>query len=60
MVRFIIKRKFKDNNDGFESESFRTIDLDVPELEQALNCGGFGPSGYDHSDLVGIEIINPK
>lgn len=58
MIRFIVRRKFKDNYNGCELDSFETYDIDVPELESVLSSGGSGESGYDVSTLAGIEIID--
>lgn len=57
MIRFIIKREIKDNNNGMESVEYETIVIDVPELQKILLRGGSGPSGYDMSSLVGFEIM---
>lgn len=57
MLRFILRRKTRDEyNGGFEHESFETIEINVPELESLLTRGGSGPSGYDATSLVGIEV----
>lgn len=57
MLRFIVKREVFDEHSGQKSSGFRTIDIDVPELQAALTHGGFGESGYDETSLVGVEIL---
>jgi hypothetical protein len=58
MIRFIVKRTLKDFDDLGPTESFYTIDVDVPELEAALKRGGCDPVKglYDYHEFVGIEI----
>jgi hypothetical protein len=56
MIRFILKRHLYDNHSRMESEEFRTIDIDVPELQKILLSGGFGLEGHDRTELVGVEI----
>jgi hypothetical protein len=60
MIRLILKRSILDTT--FEqypdrADSFRTIDIECPELETALKSGGCGPNGFDQTQLVGIEVI---
>lgn len=57
-LRFIIKRR-EDNSYGAVQEWFKTIELDVPELEEILKAGGssIGGPGYSFADLVGVEIV---
>lgn len=57
MIRFIIRRKIKDQWNGLEEEVFETIDIDVPELEAALIGGGISENGYDIRVLLGCEIL---
>lgn len=57
MIRFIIKRRFQDNYSGAVGEAFVTLLLDVPELQAEIDRGGYGPSGHDLSELVGIELV---
>lgn len=60
MVRFILKREQFDAHSGRRQESFHSLCIDVPELEHWLTGGGHGPSGFDYSQLVGVEITtNP-
>lgn len=57
MLRFIVRRKTRDNESGYEGESHFTIDANVPELERALGSGGIGHHGYDVTELVGVEVL---
>ena len=61
MIRFILKRRFEDChiNVGVV-ETFVTLDCDVPELERVLNSGGFGSTGFEHTVLVGVEVLTNK
>lgn len=61
MIRFIIKRRI-DNMYDCVTENFETLDVDVPELEEALKRGGkmIGGPGYDISELVGVEVREGK
>lgn len=58
MLRFVLERKQFDAVTGMLNESLVTMLIDVPELEHWLTGGGHGPSGYDYTRLVGVEI-NP-
>ena len=60
MIRVILKRSTLDTT--FEQypdrvDTFRTIDIECPEIEAALKSGGCGPRGFDQTQLVGIEVI---
>lgn len=59
MMRAIIKQHRKDPTSGAETQAFRTVDFDVPELEELLTGGGFGEDGYDTRALIGLEFL-PK
>jgi hypothetical protein len=37
---------------------FRTLDVELPELEEALRSGGFGEDSYEVTELVGVELLN--
>lgn len=60
MIRFIIKTKWRDGHSGAEGEYFKTLDVDVPELQDALTIGGYGESGYEMAQLVGIETLRDR
>lgn len=57
MLRFIIKNKWRDGTSRAEGEDLRTLDIDVPELQDALTVGGYGESGYDMASLLGVEVL---
>jgi len=57
MIRFIFLNKFRCPQTGLETESFHTVDLDVPEIEKRLSGGGSGESGYDYTRLMGVELL---
>ncbi len=57
MLRFIIQRIEVDQNIGMRTESYRTIDVDVPVVEAALCSGGSGPMGFEMFHLTGVEIL---
>ena len=58
MIRFILKRKWRDVASGCEGSSLSTLDIEVPELEAVLTNGGYGESGYDRTEMVGIEVFH--
>lgn len=57
MIRFIVQQHQNDFNSGLESKTFHTIEIDVPELEELLNRGGKGEMGFEHWQLLGVEIL---
>lgn len=59
MIRFIVQRHESDFNSGLDSKTFHTFEIDVPELEQMLSQGGRGEMGFEHWQLLGIEIVSP-
>ena len=38
----------------------RTLDVDVPELQDALTLGGYSEHSYDIANLVGVEVLPNK
>ena len=58
-IRFILRRKMRDNRSGLERQDLFTIDADVPELQAALATGGHGPDGFESTFIMGAEIL-PK
>lgn len=56
MIRFIVRRKWRDSHSGAESDGFESVLCDAPELERVLRGGGHGPDGFDIRELVGAEI----
>ncbi len=57
MIRFILKRRTKEEHSGLEEEHFETLEIDVPELEKRIENSGRGLLGYDIILLEGIEIF---
>lgn len=57
MLRFILKNKWRDGASGAEGEDLRTIDIDVPDLQDALTVGGYGESSYEMAALIGVEVL---
>ena len=58
MLRFIIKRQISDRYSELKSEHLETILVECKELEDILLRGGVGMNEYDHSSLVGVELVN--
>lgn len=43
---------------GYQETSFQTVDVDLPEVEQLLNAGGFNEDGtFLARNLVGVEVL---
>jgi hypothetical protein len=60
MLRVILKTQFKDQNNGAERSHIWTLDIHNEELESSLKAGGFSESGYEFTDIVGVEVIENK
>ncbi|MEX3933315.1 hypothetical protein AB4Y32_16180 [Paraburkholderia phymatum] len=60
MLRFIIKTKWREGHSGAEGEFFKTIDLDVPELQDALTLGGYSENSYEMAQLIGVETLKDQ
>ena len=60
MIRFILRHSVRDEYSGAHFEHFYTVDCDVPDLEAALDRGGYGESGCDIHQLIGCELIKTK
>ncbi len=56
MIRFIFARRVKNSHNGAETDFFETFDMDIPELENIIARGGQSETGYDITELVGIEV----
>lgn len=58
MIRFILKRRH-DNSYGATWTDHETLDVDVPQLQAALQRGGVnvGRPGFDLTELVGVQIL---
>lgn len=57
MLRFILTRRQQDHGFGTEFKYYFTLDIDVPELEEALTRGGSDETRYDESTLIGVEVL---
>jgi hypothetical protein len=57
MIRFILKRKSRCDHSGCEREIHYTVDAICQSLQDALQSGGIGESGYQTDSLVGVEIL---
>ena len=58
MIRFVIERHEHDFNSGLERRDFKTLDVDLPELEEMLGRGGRGEMGFESWQLRGVEILH--
>ena len=58
MIRFIIQIHERDENSGLEYKDFRTLDMELPELQSLLLRGGPGERGFELWSLLGVEIIH--
>lgn len=38
---------------------YRTFDVDLPEVEQALRAGGVNEDSFEHTQVVGVELLTP-
>jgi len=56
MLRFILKNTYSCELTGDSGEILKTIDIDLPLLEEELKKGGFGENGFDKTELIGVEI----
>lgn len=57
MLRFIIEKHEYDFNSGLERKDYRTILIDLPEMEDILSKGGRGECGFESWKLIGVEIV---
>ena len=57
MLRAVLITKERDQHSGAETEQFRTVDFESPEIESAMKYGGFAENGYSVTQLVGVEIL---
>lgn len=56
-MRAILKRSFRDTVSGIDGYTFETLDFDYLPLEQRLKAGGYGETGFEKVELVGIEHL---
>jgi hypothetical protein len=57
MLRFIFKQQIVDANIGMNNETIHSVVVNVPIVEGLLCRGGSGEMGFDHTSLLGIEIV---
>lgn len=57
MIRFIMRRRWRDSESQASGEQLYTVDGDVAKLEYQLRHVGHGPNGYEIHELVGVELI---
>lgn len=57
-MRFILKKKWAMEN-GASGETYFTLDVSVPELEECFK-GGFSESAYEFVELIGVEFLSTK
>ena len=60
MLRFIMRSHRHAANWGTDCVQYYTLDIDVPELEAALSRGGYGETGFERHDLIGVEIMTAE
>lgn len=61
MIRLIVECHEYDFNSGLERKDYRTLDVDLPELESLLKLGGRGEMGFESWRLLGAEVLeDPK
>lgn len=58
MIRFIMRRKWKDASSGCEGQHLYTIDGDVARVECELRNGGYSQYVYEYRELVGVEVVD--
>lgn len=57
MLRAHFRRRFKDNMSGIQIENqVYSIPFDNPEIEKELRAGGFGETGFEVRELIGVEV----
>lgn len=59
MLRFVIECHESDFNSGMERRDVKTLDVDLPQLEELLRRGCRGEIGFESWQLRGVEILNP-
>lgn len=61
MLRAIFRRRMRDAISGCEvTNQIFSFRVDVPSIESELRKGGFGESGYEIVELIGIEVEKPE
>ena len=57
MLRVMLRRRMHDAASGCSIDNLFTLDVEVPELEQQLRKGGYGESGFEVIEMVGVEVL---
>ncbi len=61
MLRAVLRRRMRDAYSGCEvTNQIYTIDFIEPRIEAELRRGGYGESGFEVIELVGVEAIDLK
>lgn len=45
---------------GSPVSKFRTFDVELPEVEEALRSGGFSENSYEVTQIVGVELLRDR
>lgn len=57
MLRAIFRRRFKDNTSGIVIENqIYSIAFENHDIENELRAGGFGETGFEVRELIGVEV----
>ena len=57
MLRFVFSRQRTLGESGAVNVTRSAIDVEIPEIQNALESGGEGPMGFDCVSLIGVEIL---
>jgi hypothetical protein len=60
MIRIIVRKDnaaMAANAGGAVLSTFKTIDVDIPELEALLRSGAKRETAFEHTQVVGVEVI---
>ena len=59
MLRAIFRRRFKDNTSGIVIENqIYSIAFENHDIENELRAGGFGETGFEVRELLGVEVFD--
>ena len=60
MLRFTLHCKYKYDTSDAEYERLYSIDVEVPEVERALEGEEYGENGYSITELVDVEFLRKE
>lgn len=60
MIRIIIKKRLVDLSLGRGEESYVSIDVALPEVEELLRKRAIGKSGFETNTFVGLEVLGER